>query len=360
MFYCHPRSGGNLLDPCLHGDDTYPLYNTKIKNMQKFLSMIIAVGILYYLAGLSNEDSVLNLGTSKEKGASEQPKDDKEPEPLAGNFLEKTLSKILVGVLKTEEGRAFFENILQPQNGQVINSDQGFKINNLHFISSMFNMTTTGEGKDGPASCGHIVTVRYQILTPGGVPLEEETKTFTLGSRKVMPGLDNVIVGMRVGQTRKADIPAKYAFSQEKYRRQGIDNDSPYRVIVTLQEILPANFAKEDEVRIFDDEIAYKVPLLCGDCVSFDAKITRLASGEVLYDTEPSGRKVSLNIGDISYPMIFSHALYGKIPVGTRAVIAKGSTFRSFGMSTSKTFPQKPPPANEYYLLELLNFEEGN
>ena len=31
-----------------------------------------------------------------------------------------------------------------------------------------------------------------------------------------------------------------------------------------------------------------------------------------------------MKIGNLNYPMIFSHALHNKIPVGTRTVIAKG------------------------------------
>ena len=52
------------------------------------------------------------------------------------------------------------------------------------------------------------------------------------------------------------------------------------------------NYINVDEVKIFDDEIAYKTPLLCGDKVKFMAKITRLSDGAVLYDSVEKGRQL--------------------------------------------------------------------
>jgi FKBP-type peptidyl-prolyl cis-trans isomerase len=330
--------------------------------MQKFLTLLVAALLLYYLIDSRHEiyNEVAKPSSLEKNVQNNEAKSNNSVEIAEGNFFEKTLSKVLINVLKTEDGKRFFENIIQPQNQQVLHSGQGFKINNINYVTSLFNIVTTGEGTLGPASCGHIVTVHYEIQDIRGFKVEEQTKTFPLGERKIMPGLDNIIVGMRVGQTRKAIVPAKYAFSEAKYRRKDLDNDQAYKVIVTLREILPANFAKEDEVRIFDDEIAYRTPLLCGDHANFNAKITKLSTGEVLYDSKPSGIKVSMNVGDITNPMIFSHALYGKIPVGTRAVISKGSTFYSFANSTSKIFPKNTLPKNEYFLLELSDFEVGN
>jgi hypothetical protein len=37
-----------------------------------------------------------------------------------------------------------------------------------------------------------------------------------------------------------------------------------------------------------------------------------------------------MQIGNLSYPLIFSYALHNKIPIGSRTVIAKGKLFKSF------------------------------
>ena len=59
----------------------------------------------------------------------------------------------------------------------------------------------------------------------------------------------------------------------------------------------------------------------------------------------------------MNYPMIFSHALYGKIPTGTRTIIANGSNYKALGMGNSIIFPKEQLPANEYFMLELSDFE---
>lgn len=328
--------------------------------MQKTLSLIITAAVLYYIVQSRWEDNVKET-TQTSAINSQSPTNNQTANivnpNLEGNFIEKTLSKVLINILKTEDGRLFFENILQPMNKPFTGTEHSYKINNTNFLNSLFKINTFGEGKTGPASCGHIVTIHYQILTTNNAVVEEQTRTYTLGTKMIIPGLDSVIVGMMVGQTRQALIPAKYAYYNEKYRKDGMDPDTPYKVNLTLKEILPANFIKEDEVKIFDDEIAYKIPLMCGDYATFDAKITKLSNGTVIFDSEITGTKINMTIGDLNYPLIFSHALFSKIPIGTRTVIIKGKAFQSLGARVSKIFPKEQLPPNEYFMLELKNFQ---
>ena len=74
----------------------------------------------------------------------------------------------------------------------------------------MFDIKTFGEGEVGPATCGHIVTVIYKILSPSNMVISENTVTYPLGSNQIAPGVDAVIVGMKTGQTRHATISSKY------------------------------------------------------------------------------------------------------------------------------------------------------
>lgn len=112
-----------------------------------------------------------------------------------------------------------------------------------------------------------------------------------------------------------------------------------------------------NEVKIFDNEIAYRMPLLCGDKVSFDAKITKLSDGKVIFDSAQNATKLNMKIGDINYPMIVSYALTGKVPVGTRTVIAKGRSFKAIGSNANRMLDQQHFPMEEYLMLELTNFQ---
>lgn len=327
--------------------------------MQKLITLIITAAIIYFIIQLKMNDklTVQNNGaiaTSEQQVTSSK---NGETPALTGNFLEKTLSEVLINVLKTEEGRLFFENILQPINKPLAGGQHSFKFNNTDLIKSMYRINSFGEGSVGPAVCGHIVTIDYQILQLGGSLVEAKNKTYSLGTRPIIPGLDTIIFGMMVGQTRQAIIPAKFAFYDDKYRKNGLDPDASYKINVTLKELLPQNFIKDDEVKIFDDEIIYKMPLTCGDKVTFDAKITKLANGKILYNSEDTGSKLNMRIGDINYPVIFSYSLHNKIPTGTRTAIAKGKAFQSFSNKTSKIFPKEQLPSEEYFMLELSNFQ---
>jgi hypothetical protein len=121
---------------------------------------------------------------------------------------------------------------------------------------------------------------------------------------------------------------------------------------------MPPNFIGDD-VKIFDDEIAYKLPLLCGSNAVYHAKITKLTNGEVLYDSKPSGAKINMQIGNLSYPLIFSYALHNKIPIGSRTVIAKGKLFKSFLTEFSIIFPKTKLVEAEIFMLELYDFEDN-
>jgi len=285
-------------------------------------------------------------------------KTDEASNELTGNFLERTLSSVLINVLKTEDGRIFFENILKPMNKPLNHNKQSFKVNNTDFINSMFQIKTFGEGEVGPASCGHVVTINYQISDMQGALIDEQTKTYPLGSRPIIAGLDAIVVGMMVGQSRSAVIPPKYGYKDSPNKKASIDPDQPYKINVVLKEILPHNFVRSDEVKVFDDEIAYQQPLMCGDKVVFDAKITKLTNSTVLYDSNEQGKKINMTIGDVYNPLIFSFALHGKIPSGVRTIIAKGRTFKALGSNINKITLKSAMEPEEYFMLELMNFQE--
>lgn len=328
--------------------------------MQKFLTLIIVMLILYNIVKIKASPSLENnqkeQATVSNLASENRSLDHAEPNNLlTGNLIEKTISKVIINALKTEEGRVFFENLLQPLNKPLDTENYTIEVHK-DLITPLFKINTIGNGNIGPASCGHVVTVYYQLSDIDNNLLTEDTKTFTLGSRVILPGMDSIIVGMMVGQAREAIIPAKYAYYNQEYQSKNIDPNSPYRLNVVLKSILPQNFIQSNEVKVFDDEIAYRVPLLCGEKVAFDAKITRLSDGKILYDSKLSQKKIDMKIGDIAYPLIFSYALHGKVPVGTRTVIAKGKTFKATGSNLNKIISNDSLPLEEYLMLELNNF----
>jgi hypothetical protein len=64
-------------------------------------------------------------------------------------------------------------------------SGQGFKINNDNLVEAMFDIKTFGEGGEGQATCGHVVTVAYKILVANNKLISEKT-----GSDQIAPAVD--------------------------------------------------------------------------------------------------------------------------------------------------------------------------
>lgn len=320
--------------------------------MQKFITLIITGAIIYMVIQYKANEIRPPEHLKPEKQQEENNKEQKNsPEPQ-GNFIEKTISNVLLNILQTEEGRMVFENILQPMNKPLAGSDQGINMNNNSLVEAMFDIKTFGDGKIGPASCGHIVTIEYKIYSANNVLMKQGTDTFSLGSEKILPGLDAVIVGMKVGQTRNAVIASKYTNAAQPGKNALV------RVSILLNEIMPHNFA-DDNVKIFDDTITYKLPLLCGNKAIFDAKITHLGQGKVIFNSENQGVKINMNIGNLNYPVIFSHSLHNKIPIGTRTVITKGSLLKSFVSDYSSIFPDTKMLDSDFFMIEFSNFEIG-
>lgn len=313
--------------------------------MQRLITLIITCGIIYLIF----KQLIINIEVPKNPMTAEMNNEKTENIAPSGNFLEKTLSTVLVNTLKTDEGRFFLESLIQPMNKPIAGSGASFKMNGDEFLTSLFKITTFGEGAKGPASCGHIVTVKYQILTVNNILIEEKTVTFPLGSNKQVPGMDAVIVGMKTNQTRHAVIASKYFSRAEK--NQG----TSFKLNVLLTEIIPNNFI-DNSTKIFDDQLSFTIPLLCGGRAIYDAKITNISHNKVIYNSTHTGKKINMHIGDLNYPVIFSHALHNKIPIGTRTVITKGKYLKSYASEFSTIFPDKKEPEDEYYMIEFFNF----
>ncbi len=317
--------------------------------MQKFITLIITAAILYMIIQNKADSWETPKPTGSEENKNKDANGDEVIE-LEGGFIEKTLSKVVINTLKTEQGKEFIEKLITPMDKPIAGSDEGFKINNDNMINSLLNITTFGEGKEGPASCGHLVEVKYKMINSNNILMKEKTDRFPLGSNKDVPGINAVVVGMKTGQTRNAIIPLKYFNSDER------NGSKVYKLQVELLDVAPKNFASED-VKVYDDQIAYSLPMMCGQKVAFDAKVTRLSNAEVIYDSSTSGKRLTTTIGNLVDPVIVSYALHNKIPVGTRTVIAKGRLFKSQAINNSRFFPDQTLPEHEYFMLDLMNFE---
>ena len=334
--------------------------------MQKIITMLIVGIILYIMMDYKRSQPTLSKPNTSKTEITQEEKQieasnetvEKKAEVIEGTFLEKSASKVLINLLKNDTSRIFIENMIRPMNESGAPSDFSFKINDYKIVEGILNIHDIYEGKGGKASCGHIATANFRITNLQNVIIDSGTKTFRLGSGDVVPALDNVIVGMRVGGVREGLAHARYAYGAKSYKGKAPTGAGEYyKINVTLTHLIPESF-DDGTTKIFDDEISYKDPLMCGDHALFNAKIMKM-DGDVVFDSKTQKGKIEMFLGDMKYPMIFSHALFNKTKVGARTVICKGKYLRSLlNKNSSLIFPkaEQQPAENQFYLIEFSDF----
>ncbi len=332
------------------------LYRLKQKTnveftMKQFLYFVIAISIIYNvidnkMPNFSTPPSAHNDTTTEKKN------DDENKDESIGT---KILSTVVTSALKTEQGQEVLGKMIQPQ--QTFQSETPLIVQQYDVLTQLFKMKTYGEPNSvGPVSCGHSVYAQYKIYgATDGIIEEEGTKTFLAGTGSLMFGLENAIIGMYKGQTREATIPGELATngrSSTKFPKK------TYKIEVTILDILPKTFINPSEVRVFDNVIAAGSPYLCGTIATFDMKISKL-NGEVIYDSVAKKERVSMRVGDNSYPFIMSYALFQKIPEGKRTLITSGKYLRAIGnKDQNEILGNKMPQDDEFFLIDLFDFKK--
>lgn len=318
--------------------------------MQKILTFIVAIAILYSIGeakfSRAKETPPVAPTASAEKAPSQE-------EKMDGGFVERSLSQILANVIKTPEGRTLIENMIQPVANVAEMEKDGLIFDYKKLVPSMFRIKTSGTGTIGPASCGQKVKIQYTITKEDNTVVDSGMKAFILGSNDAIPALANVVVGMYVGQTRQAVAMPRYAYDDPQFQGENKIPGLNYGVRVTLLAIEDSIYITPNKVKIFDDMISYQIPLLCGQPVYFDTKISKI-DGTVIYDSSKSNKKCEMIIGDRSMPMIFSYALFSKIPVGTRTVIFQSKYLKPFTGEWMKDVTSLVTE-DEYLIMDISN-----
>jgi len=161
-------------------------------------------------------------------------------------------------------------------------------------------------GKGAEATCGSRVKVRYDIISSKydmKIDSNKDSKkpmSITIGEGSVIRGLENGIVGMKVGGIRKVAIPAHLAYGDPRFNNNAILNNTTILAEVELVEV--ENGKKYDQDVVISEVFAGKGfgSVLCGSDVT------------VSYST-PSGNKGSFNFvtGDNKVPYGIEKGIWG-------------------------------------------------
>lgn len=152
----------------------------------------------------------------------------------------------------------------------------------------------TGEGK--PAICGQKVSIAYEAVTAGDQPIKdgaskEKPLTFTIGGGKVMPALEQGVVGMKKDGIRAVYSPARMAYGLEGFIRDDVPGNTAVQFTVTLLDVTPELPDMEDNAfRIINVQRGVGPTILCGDAVKAHITVWSV-DGRKLFSTRGEGRE---------------------------------------------------------------------
>lgn len=128
-----------------------------------------------------------------------------------------------------------------------------------------------------------------------------------LGARTVISGLEQGIIGMRVGGARKIGIPSNYAFDDTRFVNDLVPKGKSVMYEVILKDIEPDNNPDFSLIKIRDENfISDKPKILCGSDIIINY-IVKDTSNLILL----KGQKLKFKIGDNQLPVGIERGLIG-------------------------------------------------
>ena len=108
----------------------------------------------------------------------------------------------------------------------------GIDLAQMTRLDSGVYIQTVQEGEGAPIDVG-TVTVAYTLWLPDGTEVDAGELGFTFGVGQVIPGFEQGVAGMRLGEIRKIVIPSELG-----YGSRGTSSIPPHSVLVFQVELL--------------------------------------------------------------------------------------------------------------------------
>lgn len=310
----------------------------------------------YFIAGLIVFLAVKNIFMQQETTAPDQVVENKEKcinVQNDANFIEKSLANVLVNTLKTPEGRSFVENLIQPITNATNNHNHSI-FDPKDIITHLFKIDTLGDSNLGTAYCGQKVVCEYTVKDIDNNVIEHKVDTITLGDNQAILAIENIVIGMHLHQTRIATTPPSFAYDNFPTNNPDLKPGRNYNLQVKLYKLENGEqYLAQDKIKNFDNIFSYEHPMLCGQEVTFSAKIYDIY-GKIIWNEE----NLTHRLGSANLPVIFNHSLSGKPPSSTRTTIAPAKYLKNINNKKPDLFKKIKMPENELVFIEFYNTQK--
>ena len=271
----------------------------------------------------------------------------------AASFIEKPGRAIIEKFRETPKGKAIFDALME----QSIQEQYGG--NKLTDVASKDSkdllMFDTQKGTGSPALCGSTVTIAAEFYLASQLNFNSIPKdpglTLTIGDDKLLPGLEQGLIGLRKDGKRKIIIPANLAYDSEGFNSNFIPKGETITVDVTLLDIADP-VADIPNLDIITTELVTGIGDLvtCGKKVKISYRLGYQQDDNIKL-TDP--QIIHFVLGQGQVPIGLEQGIIGMRSGGKRGIVVEPALQRT-------THPDDPPliPQTADFPLEpMVTFE---
>lgn len=230
------------------------------------------------------------------------PKAEQHSNPKVSDAQNK-IYNFLYNILHTEKGQELLNKILfTPAVVDKNNDASSLKNQSPYQNNSILNVL---EGEGTPVECGDTVTVSYTTRLVSGQVIENTKipKTFQVGNKDVIKGIEYALIGMKKGGIRRLIVPPRLAYIETKFSKNLVAGNEFITIDLELKDLEPIHLNEKAQLKIFDDSKNDQAHIIaCSNPVYFTYKISDATGKEII--TSPG--IVSFVLGSKSVPNVIN------------------------------------------------------
>ncbi|MEK6734525.1 MAG: FKBP-type peptidyl-prolyl cis-trans isomerase [Pseudomonadota bacterium] len=273
---------------------------------------------------------------------------DKDDSDKKWNIIQNKIYNAIYNIIHTSKGSEILDTILTSPKEEDKN---GNKIEpNPYSNNSILNILD-GEGES--AECGDIVTIHYITRLVNGQEIENsrlnnKPKTFQIGNRKVIKGIEYALIGMKKGGIRRLIVPPRLGYINNEFSKGLVGNNEFITIDVELLDIKFALSDWKNKMSIYQTQIRNDSKrLLCSNEIFFHYKLSNTHEKIIAKSKGP----VSFILGSAEVPPAINKAFENMKSDSKRTILLPSSLLYNKRVSF---FPSDVKlPAKEALILEI-------
>lgn len=273
-------------------------------------------------------------------------------------FLEAPGKAIIEKMQETKRGKAvvdaFIQSAMEDQYGSAdLAVVAGKTANDILAFDKQ-------KGEGDIAFCGSQLTVHTDSYLDNGIRFDttnsDKPINFVVGEGKVIPGLEQGVIGMRQGGKRKLIIPPKFAYDNPHFSSNFIPKDKPIIVEVSLVEVKNSFSGITVFPQSTDIVKGIGNSVQCQQKVKISYKLGYQDNDKIIHSEE---RILHFTVGEGQVPIGLEIGVLGMQPGGIRGLVLPAKTQQTIAppktplIPETKLLPREPMITMEVKLLTI-------